>query len=109
MIEFVNVCHPAHNVTVYVRVQDTARADAPSTQVAEKVLRRVNILPGSPPLRFKVQAIPQNPHARYVIRVHADVDGNGIVSRGDYVSTQSYPVPSSGQPVAVTIVAREVL
>jgi uncharacterized lipoprotein YbaY len=91
-IEFRDVRVPALNVTVYVRVQDTSHTDAPASIVAEQVLQGVNIVPGAPPLAFTVHGIPENPRARYVVRVHADVNGDGKVSKGDYVSTQSYPV-----------------
>jgi uncharacterized lipoprotein YbaY len=107
-IEFQEVCEPARNVTVYVRVQDTSSADAVALTVAQQVLRGVDIVPGAPPIPFAVQGIPENARARYTVRVHADVNGNGAVSRGDYVSTQSYPVQTTGQPAVVTILARYV-
>jgi uncharacterized lipoprotein YbaY len=107
-IEFPDVREPAHNVTVYVRVQDTSFADAGAKTVAEQVLRGVDIVPGAPPIPFAVHGIPENERARYVVRAHADVDGNGAVSRGDYVSTQSYPVQTTGEPATVTIPMRHV-
>lgn len=107
-IEFRDVREPALNATVYVRVQDASRADASALTVAEQVLRGVNIIPGAPPIPFTVDGIPQNPRARYVVRVHADVDGDGRVSRGDYVSTQSHPVQANEERAGVTILARPV-
>jgi uncharacterized lipoprotein YbaY len=107
-IEFRDVREPTRNVTVHVRVQDTSRADASASTVTEQVLRGVHIFPGMPPVRFSVHGIPQNSRARYAVRVHADVDGNGIVSPGDYVSTQSYPVPTGVSPQIVTIAVRRV-
>jgi uncharacterized lipoprotein YbaY len=105
-IAFPDVREPAPNVPVYVRVEDTPFADAPASTVAELVLRGVNIVPGAPPIPFTIHGIPQNARAHYAIRVHADVDGNGAVGRGDYVSTQSYPVEITGQPAVVTILMR---
>lgn len=107
-IEFQNVREPARNVTVHVRVQDTSHADAAASTVAEQVLKDVTIVPGAPPLPFTVRGVPQNPRARHVLRVHADVDGSGTVTRGDFVSTESHPVPTGGQPAALKILAREV-
>ena len=107
-IEFQGVREPARNVTVYVRVQDTGSADGVAITVAEQVLRGVDIPPGAPPIPFAVQGIPENARARYTVRVHADVDGNGAVSRGDYVSTQSYTVETTGQPAVLTILAQYV-
>jgi uncharacterized lipoprotein YbaY len=107
-IEFPDVREPSHNATVYVRVQDTSFADATARTVAEYVLRGVDIVPGAPPIPFAVHGIPENERARYVVRAHADVDGDGAVSPGDYVSTQSYPVQTTGQPAVVTILMRYV-
>jgi putative lipoprotein len=107
-IKFEGVDQPRRNVTLYVRVQDTSRADAPAVTVAEQVFRGVEVAPGSPPIHFTVQGIPHNERAPYTVRVHADVDGTGVVSKGDYVSTESYPVQTGDQPAPVTIVARPV-
>jgi uncharacterized lipoprotein YbaY len=107
-IEFRDVGEPKGSVTVYVRVQDTGHADAPASTVAEQVLTGVSIASGSPTIAFTVTGIPPNPRARYSIRVHADVDGDRTVSRGDYVSTQSYGVPAGGAATALAIVVHEV-
>jgi len=107
-IEFLDVKEPASNVTVHVRVQETSRSDAPASTVAEEVLRGINIAPGVQSIPFTVRGIPHDARTRYSVRVHADVDGSGAVSRGDYVSTQSYPVKAGGQPEALTIVVRPV-
>jgi hypothetical protein len=107
-IRFQDVSRPARDVTVYVRVEETSRLDAPASRVAEVVLRGVSILAGSPPLPFTVPDVVPVPSGRYVVRVHADVDGDGQVSRGDYVSKQSHPVLASADPDVVAVVAHEV-
>lgn len=91
-----------------MRVEETSRLDAPASRIAEVVLRGVSIFAGSPPLPFTVRDVVPVPSGRYVVRVHADVDGDGQVSRGDYVSKQSYPVLTSAEPDMVAVEAREV-
>jgi putative lipoprotein len=108
IIEFPDVREPAHNVTVHVQVQVTTFADAPAVTVAELVLPGVDIAPGVLPIPFALHGIPLKAGARYVIRVHADVNGNGAVSRGDYVSSRSYPVENTGKPASVIISTRYV-
>jgi uncharacterized lipoprotein YbaY len=108
VIEFQDVQEPVHDATVYVRVQDVGLADAAAKTVAEEVIRNVNIVPGGAPLSFNVRGIRPTANARYAVRVHADVSGNGRVTPGDYVSTQSYPVNLSEQPAKVDIVTRRV-
>lgn len=107
-IQFQHVRQPAHDVTVYVRVEEISRLDAPAFRVAEVVLRGVHIFAGSPPIPFTMRDVRPEPRGRYIVRVHADVDGDGQVSRGDYVSVQSYPVLTSAKPDIVAIVVREV-
>src|SRR5262249_45719162 len=82
-VEFQDVREPANNVTLYVRAQDRAHADAAATTVAETVIRGVNIVPGGAPVPFTVDGVPRKPDAHYTVRVLADVDGDGRVSRGD--------------------------
>src|SRR5262245_60296143 len=83
------------NARVYVRLEDTSRADASSRIVAEQVLSGAAFAPGAP-LRFELRG--QVGSGQCNLRVHVDVDGDGQVSPGDYVSTESYPVtPSTGQ------------
>jgi hypothetical protein len=89
-----------------VRVQETGRSDAAAVTVAEGVLRNVNIVPGAQSVPFTVRGIPQNPRGRYSVRVHVDVDGSGVVRRGDYVSTQSHPFQTSSEPAVVKIAVR---
>jgi len=107
-IRFEDVRRPADNVTIYVRVEEVGRLDAPASRVAEVVLRGVNVFPGSPPIPFTISELFPDPSRRYVVRVHADVDGDGKVSRGDYVSVQSYPVLHTVEADRVDIVVREV-
>lgn len=107
-IEFQDVREPVHDATVYVRVQDVGRADAPANTVAEEVIRNVDIVPGGAPLSFNVRATRPSANSRYSVRVHADVSGNGRVTPGDYVSTQSYPVNLNDQSTNVSIVTRRV-
>jgi len=107
-IEFHDVRQPAGDVTVYVRVEEASRADAPAAMVAQVMLRGVEVAAAAPPLRFELQQIPTVPSGRYVVRAHADVDGDGRITRGDYISTQSYPVLTGAAADVVKIVLHEV-
>ena len=106
-IRFQDVTKPSRHVTVYVRVEETGRPDAPASRVGEVVLRNVDVSAAASPLPFTIRDVAAAPAAHRVVRVHADLDGDGRVSRGDYVSMQSYPVTAdtSGR---MEIVVREV-
>jgi hypothetical protein len=66
--------------------------------------------PGEQPARAGIQPLGQIPddQASYTVRVHMDVDGDGRVSRGDYLRMESVPVLTHGYPNRVTVRAREV-
>jgi uncharacterized lipoprotein YbaY len=95
--------------TVYVRLEDVSRADAPSRIVAEQVIRHVGYQPGQTgTLAFELRGQVPDEHARYIVSVHVDVDGDGQVSRGDYITMESYPVLTQGYPRQVIVRLRKV-
>lgn len=101
--------NPFVGATVYARIEDAGRADARAQVVAESVLPSV-AAGGPPPVRieFKIEAPLLEPRAGYGIRVHVDVDGDGRVGIGDYVSTASHPLQSGGHSTRVTIPVKRV-
>jgi uncharacterized lipoprotein YbaY len=95
--------------TVHVRLQDVTLADGPARTVAEQTIPNVSH-PGSSggTVAFSLRAGRFDMRARYVVRVHVDVDRDGRVSRGDYISTESYPVLTLGHPNRVIVRVRSV-
>jgi hypothetical protein len=84
---------PFVGATVYVRLEDVSRINASAFVVAQSVLpdvQAVGQIPG--PIEFTLDAPPLDPRAMYVVRIHVDVDADGQVGIGDYVSTISHPV-----------------
>jgi uncharacterized lipoprotein YbaY len=106
-VRFEDVRRPI-DATVYVRVEEAGRLDAAATRIAETVLPGVHVEPGSAPIPFTVRGVPAVPSGRTLVRVHADVDGDGRISRGDFVSMQSYPVATDADRDGIAIVVREV-
>lgn len=85
---------PAGTVTVRVLVEDTSRADAPSTRLAEQE-QLVDLAGVGTRIPFSVSVPPEALQSPWcVLRAHVDVDGSGRVSSGDLVSTQSIPLQS---------------
>ena len=97
------------SATIYVRLEDVSRVDAVATTVAEQVLRHVSHQAGHQfQVAIALRGTTADARARYAVRVHVDVDGDGQVSRGDYISMESYPVLTFGYPDRVTVRVREV-
>ena len=94
--------------TVYVRLEDVSRADAPARIVAEQILHDIAHTAGTATqLQFALEGAVPDERARYAVRVHVDVDGDGQVSRGDFLSMESYPVLTYGDPNNVTVRVQE--
>ena len=94
---------------VRVQVEDVSRLDAPSIVVAEQRLEDVDLESSAElPYRLDVPADAVEAGKRYSVRVHVDVNGTGDVTKGDYVSTASYPVLAGGDDDELTIIVRRV-
>lgn len=85
-----------------VEVRDVSMADAASTVLVSRRLRRVKLRPGGR-IPFTLDVPEAAPSASLSVRVHVDVDGDGRVSAGDLLSTRSYPVAPTGPVGALQI------
>lgn len=88
---------------MHVRLEDVSRVDAAAILVAEQVIRGVQAGGDVRQVGFAIHGDALEPRAHYVVRVHVDVDNDGTVSVGDYVSTASHPVTSNIFPETMTI------
>ncbi len=95
--------------TVHVQLEDVSYADAPSRVVAEQVIPDVSYEPGTErTLRFALYGDVPDRTGRYVVTAHVDLHGQGRVSQGDYLSMESHPVLTHGNPDQVSVRVREV-
>ena len=95
--------------TIYIYLEDVSRADAASTVIAKHVLHDVSYsgqAHGSVPFAMTGEITDQR--ARYALRVHVDVNKDGRIDAGDYISTESYPVLTFGYPKQASIRVRKV-
>jgi hypothetical protein len=92
-----------------IMVEDVSRQNAASISIAEQIIDGVSYDPSSgAPLPFELDGVVPDNRANYAVRVHVDVDGDGDVSRGDFITMESYPVLTHGHPERVTVRVREV-
>ena len=95
--------------TMYVRLENVTVADTAAEVIAEYVERNVAFDPKTKNvLSFAITADSPDSRTAYAVRVHIDIDGDGEVSQGDFISTQSYPVITFGHPREVSILVRQV-
>ena len=108
-ITFEEAAPPFTGATMYVRLENITAADIASEAVADYVKRDVAFDPKtSSELPFAITCNPPDPRASYAVKVHIDVDRDGEVSQGDFISMQSYPVITFGHPREVSILVRQV-
>jgi len=92
-IEFPSDNDAFSDATLNVTIQDVREADAPSQVLCKEVRRNVSrVQGGGESLRFAIECegIPENLFV--TVNVLVDLDGDGRISKGDYVNTESYPV-----------------
>lgn len=84
--------------TLYVRVLDVSRADAGAVIAGETIVPDLRYGPGSASaIAVDVTCGAVDARAHYSAWAHLDLDGDGQVSSGDWLTTESYPV-INGQP-----------
>jgi uncharacterized lipoprotein YbaY len=103
-IEFPSEDETFSNAALTVTLQDTREADAPALVLKKQVTKRISRTAGSSePLRFTLQC-EDCPDSRFVtVSVLLDLDGDGCVSRGDYINVESYPVEPSPRKMRIRV------
>ena len=97
------------NATVRVRLEDVTYQDVSSEVVAEQVIRGLSHDRGTERrISFALYGPEPDARADYSVSVHVDLQGDGQVQRGDYLSMQSYPVLTFGRPNWVSVRVRRV-
>ena len=92
-----------------MRLENITDADSTAQVVADYVERDVAFDPTTArDFSFSLAGDPPDPRASYAVRVHIDIDGDGEVSKGDFISTQSYPVITFGYPRELSILVKQV-
>ena len=86
-----------------VEVRDTSQADAAAVIVAS---RTTTVPASAEPITVSI-ALERVPDGS-TVWAHADVDGDGRVSAGDFITMESYPVKTSGSEQKTTIRIRKV-
>jgi uncharacterized lipoprotein YbaY len=89
---------------MYVKVLDVTLADAASRAAGTQVLEGFDDAANNgQPVSFRVSANVDDERNRYIVSIHVDADGDGKVSSGDFLTTQSYPVLTLGYPDHVDV------
>lgn len=84
------------DATVTVLLEDVSKIDAASATVVEQVIGKVTST--DMPLSFQLSGPPLDEGSSYTLSVHVDVNSNGTLNPGDYLTLQNYPVDPLNTP-----------
>jgi uncharacterized lipoprotein YbaY len=91
--------------TMYIRLEDVTMQDAPSKLISQHVIENVSYndsnVPGHHQKKIKFTLFGHmvvDVRGSYSIRVHIDVDNNGKINSGDFITMESYPIITHGYP-----------
>jgi uncharacterized lipoprotein YbaY len=100
---------PFSGATVHILLEDVSLQDVPSKLIAEQTIRNVGLENiENQKIEFVIYVDYVDTHAHYSVRVHGDVDNDGKVSKGDFVTVQNYPVLTYGYPDNLMVTVKEV-
>lgn len=85
---------PPADAVVRVEVRDTSFADAPAVTLGSATGRVRGRSRWLETVEVELDDLPDG----CTVFAHVDVDGDGRVSSGDYLTVQSYPVPRGPEP-----------
>jgi uncharacterized lipoprotein YbaY len=95
--------------TAYVRLQDVSMSDAPSRTISEQIIKNVNHDPNVPKhISFSLYPENYDLTGRYIVSIHIDVNGNGVLDVGDLINMESYPVLTHGYPNKVSVQVKQI-
>lgn len=92
------------NATAYINLLDVSRQDAPSQTIAKQVINNIKLGEFS----FSLFGMVKDPRGMYVVSVHVDVDGDGEVSTGDYITTGYYEISAQQEHTDIDVTVKKV-
>lgn len=96
------------NASLHIYLEDTTLADSSAKVVLHQVMENVADTMQNGRIPFAIHGTILDPQAYYTVRVLIDMNGDGKISRGDYINSISYPVLTRGYPDRVVVKVRKV-
>jgi uncharacterized lipoprotein YbaY len=91
---------PFTGATAYVSLLDVSRQDAPSKTIVKHTIPNVNYEVGKK-IEFSLTGTINDMRGTYIVDVHVDVDGDGRVSIGDYITMGYYTISPQEKQIDV--------
>jgi uncharacterized lipoprotein YbaY len=91
-IHFPEVASSVAGATLRVRLLDVSRADASAETIAANVVEDVSVVAADQRIAFVLDIGDLDPRHTYTLEAHLDIDGSGVVERGDYRTMEHFDV-----------------
>jgi len=92
------------SATVYIKLEDTELADRPAKTIEQVQIRNIqNIFIEKGYIPFTIYGTIPDKQLMYSVSTLVDLDGDGKVSKGDYINMENYPVSSINPPTYLTV------
>jgi uncharacterized lipoprotein YbaY len=91
-IHFPEVPNPVDGATLRVRLLDVSRANASAETIAATVAWDVSIAAIDQRVPFVLDVGELDPRHTYTLEAHLDMDGSGVIERGDYRTMEHFDV-----------------
>ena len=78
------------NATIYVRLEDVSKADAPSKVLAETILKNVNFDSSTVVIPFDLTVESIDDNSDYNVSVLIDLNNNGKLDKGDFINMSTF-------------------
>jgi uncharacterized lipoprotein YbaY len=88
--------------TAYIHLLDVSKMDAPPETIAQQLIKDIKY-PSDEKIDFSLKGRIKDERGMYIVSVHIDVDGDGQISIGDYITTSYYEVAAVGNTTDLNV------
>lgn len=103
-IFFPEIISPFSDASIYIRLDDISRINTFSHTLSERILRGISIdAKHTQPITFEISVPTLDERSRYSLSVLVDVDNDGAISPGDYITMENFPVAASTARIDIKV------
>jgi|GEM_PF-2526622 Trm5-related predicted tRNA methylase len=103
-ILFRTLKHYLKNIDIYINLEDITYQDTSSNIIKTMKLSNVTLEPGDERfLDFNLNENIEDDKKMFIISVHVDMNRNGVIDSGDYITTKYYTIQPNINPNYIVV------